>query len=127
MKKLAVLLSLCALCLCAALPLSACVSGSSPSFAELVANPARYNGCDIVVEGYYFSGFEIVALAGELAPASRPGNVTPVQPRIWIKTSVSIDPESRLYLQQNTPSGYDEHYGRVRLKAALSTAVAMVT
>lgn len=98
------------------MPMAACGSEPSPGFAELIADPARYNGRDIAVEGFYFSGFEIAALAGSLAPASRPGNVMPVQPLIWIKTTVSVDPESRLCLQQNTPSGYDEHYGKVRLE-----------
>ena len=97
------------------LPLG-CHSAPQVSFDALVSNPATYDGKTVTVDGYYFSGFEINALAGSLVPASQPGNLKPQGTLIWVTPSVGTDVQSQLYSQQNTPSGYTEYYGKLRLK-----------
>jgi hypothetical protein len=81
-----------------------------------VNNPASYNNQSITVEGYYFSGFEIAALASALAPSTyNPKRVTPVQPLIWIEGNLGQNVYDNLSLQSDTPSGYAERYGKVRV------------
>ena len=98
------------------LPGAGCSPKLTVTFAELTSNPAKYQGRIVIVEGYIFFGFEISALAGGLVPASQPGNLRPSQPLIWVKSSLSTAIQSKLQRQQNTPSGYDEYYGYVRLE-----------
>ena len=75
-----------------------------------------YNNTFITVDGFYFSGFEIAALASALAPATyNPDNFTPVQPLIWVSGSLGQDVYDNLYEQTDTPSGYPEHYGKVSI------------
>lgn len=86
------------------------------TFDQLIAQPETYNGTFVTLEGFYFSGFEISALASELAPAPyNPENVTPKQPLIWITGNLGQDVYDNLSQQTNTPSGYPEHFGKVQI------------
>ena len=88
----------------------------SVNFSDLTGQPSAYTGRLVSVEGYYFSGFEISALASALAPSNfRPGNVTPVQPLIWVTGNLGDAVYAGLAVQTETPSGYVERYGRVFL------------
>ena len=88
----------------------------SVTFDQLVNQPSVYNDKFITVEGFYFSGFEITALSFELVPATyNPNSVTPKQPLIWITGNLGQDVYSNLYHQTNTPSGYTENFGKVRV------------
>ena len=51
-----------------ALLVSGCVRLSAPTvtFDQLFSDPSRYNGKTITMEGFYFSGFEIIVLAEKL-------------------------------------------------------------
>ena len=65
MKRVLILVSFCLLfvILC-----TGCISpvSSAVSFDQLMANPAKYNNKEIIVEAFYFYGFEVVVLAGNL-------------------------------------------------------------
>jgi hypothetical protein len=88
----------------------------SVTFDQLVNQPSVYNGKFITVEGFYFSGFEIAALSTELLTATyNPNNLTPKQPLIWITGNLGQDVYDNLYHQSNTPSGYTENFGKVRI------------
>ncbi len=85
-------------------------------FGQLISSPAKYNGKTVTVEGYYFSGFEIVVLSESLQPSTfAEGNVNPSTPMIWLTGSFPDDIHNGLIVQNNTPSGYPEYYGRVKL------------
>jgi hypothetical protein len=93
-----------------------CSQQGTLSVAELTSAPERYNGKEVTVEGFYFSGFEITALSGELVPSTyEPGNVAPKPPLIWVEGNMGEDVYEQLYVQTNTPSGYPEHYGKVKI------------
>ncbi|PPD58034.1 hypothetical protein JP09_007015 [Dehalogenimonas etheniformans] len=86
------------------------------SFSELIDHPALYNSRAVTVNGYYFSGFEISALASALVQSTfDPSNVTPVQPLIWITGDLGQAVYQNLMQQTNTPSGYPEKYGHVEI------------
>jgi hypothetical protein len=116
MKSILAFLLVCGLIAAAWLPAQSCTINPSVNFGDLIAHPSDYNSKNITIEGYYFSGFEISALAGGLQPASQPDNVMPQQPLIWITPGLPTDIQSQLFQQQNTPSGYTEYYGKVTLE-----------
>jgi hypothetical protein len=86
------------------------------TFNELISQPASFNNRYVTVDAYYFSGFEISALAASLVASTyNPSNVTPVQPLIWVTGDLGQSVYPNLKQQTNTPSGYTEYYGRVRI------------
>lgn len=85
-------------------------------FNRLIDDAEKYNGKTVSVEGYYFSGFEITALSGNLQASSfREGNVMPVTPMIWLTGTFPENFKDGLNEQSVTPSGYPEYYGKVRI------------
>jgi hypothetical protein len=36
------------------------------TFAQLLANPDRYSGTEIIIEGFYYNGFETIVLSENL-------------------------------------------------------------
>jgi len=90
------------------------------TFAQLVAEPGKYNGQVITIEGFWFDGFEIAVLAERLEPSSfAPGNVQPAGTLIWVKNGLPEEVSERLYLQPNNATGYPAHYGKVKLTGIL--------
>jgi hypothetical protein len=88
----------------------------SVTFDQLINQPDIYNNQFVVTDGFYFSGFEIAALAFSLIPATyNPDNVTPSQPLIWITGNLGQSVYDNLQQQNNTPSGYPERFGKVRI------------
>jgi hypothetical protein len=86
------------------------------TFNELISQPESFNNRYVTVDAYYFSGFEISALAASLVPSTyTPSNVTPAQPLIWVTGDLGQSVYQNLKQQTNTPSGYTEYYGRVRI------------
>jgi hypothetical protein len=92
------------------------------TFIDLMVKPEIYNQQTIIVEGYWFDGFEIVVLAERLEPDSfASGNVKPAGSLIWIKGGLSPEVGKQLYLQPNNPTGYPAHYGKVVLTGKFET------
>jgi hypothetical protein len=105
-----------AFCLSSGVLMTGCQPTIVLSVTDLTSQPAKYNGREINVEGFYFSGFEISALAGELVSAGyRPDNLIPQAPLIWLTGDLGPDVYNHLSQQANTPSGYTERYGKVRV------------
>ncbi len=100
-----------------------CGTGSAEetlTFSELITGADNYNGKTITVEGFYFSGFEITALAGSLGHAQYdPDRIVPQQPLIWTMLERGIQAE--LDTQTDTPSGYPEYFGKVRVTGTFET------
>ncbi|MDD4923375.1 MAG: hypothetical protein PHF74_00885 [Dehalococcoidales bacterium] len=95
-------------------------SPARTSFANLAANPESYNGKYIIIEGYWFSGFEIVTLAERLEASDfAEGNVQPAGIKIWISSGLSQEVSDKLYLQENNATGYPAYYGKVELTGVL--------
>jgi hypothetical protein len=89
-------------------------------FSELVAQPQIYNGQYIIIDGYWFDGFEMAALAQRLEPSVfAPGNLKPGGALIWIKGGLREEVRQQLYLQSDNPTGYPAHFGKVRLTGKL--------
>ncbi|WP_145925586.1 hypothetical protein [Dehalogenimonas formicexedens] len=86
------------------------------TFNDLVSQPASYNNRAVTVEGYFFAGFEISALSSGLVPSIYdPARLTPVQPLIWITGDLGQSVYQNLQQQSDTPSGYPEKFGHIRL------------
>jgi hypothetical protein len=90
------------------------------TFTDLISQPERYKDQFIVIDGYWFDGFEIAVLAEYLEPSSfAPGNVQPAGTLIWIQGGLSEEVSQQLYLQPDNPTGYPAHYGKVELTGKL--------
>ncbi len=97
-------------------------SPTAVTFDQLVTDANKYSGNFVTVEGYFFAGFEISALASALAPATyAPENVAPVQPLIWVEGNLGQSVYDGLKQQSNTPSGYPERFGKVRVTGQFQT------
>jgi hypothetical protein len=86
------------------------------TFSQLIDRPQSFTGQFVTLEGFYFSGFEISALAMELVPSTLyRGNLTPQQPLIWVTGSLGQNVYDNLYKQSVTSSGYPESFGKIRV------------
>jgi len=90
-------------------------SDNNPSFDQLISDPARYNGQTVTIDAYIFTGFEISALSSGLTHPAASDRWTPVQPLIWLAGNIPQAVLDRLYKQSQTPSGYDERYGKIHV------------
>ena len=97
-----------------ALPACSSGAGDTLGFAELTSNANKYNGKTVTVEGCFFSGFEIVAF-GDSLNKSESGRYTPAGDLIWLTGGLPQNVMDRLYTQTDTPSGYPEHFAKIRL------------
>jgi hypothetical protein len=91
-------------------------SGTSQvvAFDKLVSNPAAYNGKTIVVEGYYFHGFEIIVLCNRLEPSGyAEGHLIPKGELIWIQGGIPHEIYQKLTQQQMV--GPTERYAKIRI------------
>ena len=90
------------------------------TFSQLTADPAKYNGQTVTIDGFWFDGFEIEVLAERLIPSSfAPGNLQPDGVTIWAYGGLPADISAQLYTQQNNSTGYPVHYGKVELTGIL--------
>jgi hypothetical protein len=92
------------------------------TFTQLIAGADRYNGQTVTLEAFYFSGFEISALAGALGPASSgPWRIVPSGPLIWVASGISQDLQNRLSGQSDAASGYTERFGKLKVSGKFET------
>ena len=90
------------------------------TFSQLTADPAKYNGQTVTIDGFWFDGFEIEVLAESLIHSSfAPGNLQPDGVEIWAYGGIPADISAQLYTQQNNSTGYPSHYGKVELTGTL--------
>ena len=95
-------------------------SSSIITFSQLTADPEKYDGQTVTIQGFWFDGFEIEVLAEQLISSDfAPGNLQPNGLKIWVKNGLPEDVNQQLYLQANNPTGYPAHYGKVELTGIL--------
>lgn len=85
-------------------------------FSHLTSQPDQYHDQTIIMDAFYFSGFEISTLAESLE-ASGPSNgrLVPAGALIWVAGGISQALYEKLYTQTDTPSGYLERFGKMRI------------
>ncbi len=84
------------------------------TFDQLFANPASYNDKEIVLEGYYFSGFEIQVIAEGLKSSGyAEGHLIPEGKMLWVNGGIPIDIYNQL--TQQAMMGPVERFGKVRI------------
>ncbi|MBM3154450.1 MAG: hypothetical protein FJ008_03865 [Chloroflexi bacterium] len=84
------------------------------TFDQLFADPARYNGKQIVIEGFYFHGFEVIVLCERLEYSGHaPGHLVPAGKMMWIEGGIPRDVFDQLYRQQMM--GPTERYGKISI------------
>ena len=84
------------------------------TFDQLFANPDQYNGRYVTVEGFYFSGFEVIVLSEKLEYSGyAEGHLTPKGRMVWIEGGIPKEVYDKLYQQQMM--GPSERYGKGRV------------
>ncbi len=93
----------------------AAVKAQELTFDQLFANPDKYNGKTIAIEGFYFHGFEIIVLGEKLEYSGyAPGHLVPKGRMVWIEGGIPKEVYDQLY--QQTMMGPEERYGKIRLE-----------
>ncbi|MFC1991093.1 hypothetical protein ACFLU9_02970 [Chloroflexota bacterium] len=84
-------------------------------FEQLFLDPDQYNGKDIVIEGYYYQGWETIVLSEELVYSGyAPGHLIPDGEMLWIEQGVPKEIYDKLNQQQQMgPFEHGEKYGHV--------------
>jgi len=95
--------------------LEAPVEAEEVSFDRLFCNPNQYNGKRIIMEGFYFSGFEIVVLSEGLQYSGySEGHLIPKGRILWIEGGIPREIYDKLYGQD--AMGPSERYGKLKVK-----------
>ena len=82
------------------------------TFEQLFLAPDQYNGKDIIIEGYYYQGWETIVLSEELVySGNAPGHLIPEGEMLWIEQGVPKEIYDNAYQQQMM--GPLERYGKV--------------
>ncbi|MFC1957202.1 hypothetical protein ACFLX0_00080 [Chloroflexota bacterium] len=82
---------------------------------RLFTNPDKYNGKQIIVEGFYFHGFETIVLSERLEYSGyAEGHLVPKGKMLWIEGGIPKEIYDKLNQQQMM--GPEERYGKVRLE-----------
>ena len=102
---------------------SGCAGGNHlVSFADLISQADNYNGRTVTLNAYYFTGFEISAISGSVGPAPYDsGRIVPTGTLIWATGGIPEGIYNKLYVQTDTPSGYDEHVGELKITGVFET------
>jgi len=106
------------------LVISGCSGGANQSvtFSQLISQADQYNGKTATFEAFYFAGFEISALSALVGPSTfGNGRIAPVGTLIWVRSGISEDLFNKLYTQTQTPSGYPEHIGKLKISGKFET------
>ena len=82
---------------------------------QLSANPDKYNGKQVMVEGFYFHGFETIVLSERLDYSGyTEGHLVPKGKMLWVEGGIPKEIYDNLNQQQMM--GPSERYGRVRIE-----------
>jgi len=92
-----------------------CTAAQEVSLEELFAEPEHYNGKNVILEGFYFSGFEVNVLAEGLEYSGlAEGHITPTGGMIWIEGALAEVVFDSLYHQ--SAMGPTETFGKIRIE-----------
>lgn len=84
------------------------------TFDQLFTAPNQYHGKNIIVEGFYFHGFEVIVLSERLEYSGyAPGHLVPKGRMVWVDGSIPEEVYDQMYQQQMM--GPTERYGKVRV------------
>jgi len=84
------------------------------TFQQLFSNPDQYNGKEITVDGFFFQGFEVQAIAKNLEYSGHAeGHLVLKGEMIWVKGGIPREVYDELYSQ--SMMGPEERYGKVRV------------
>jgi len=84
------------------------------TFEQLFLAPDQYNGKDIIIEGYYYQGWETIVLSEKLVYSGyAPGHLIPDGEMLWIEQGVPKEIYDNAYQQQMM--GPLERYAKVRI------------
>ena len=90
-------------------------SGQSITFDQLFADQDKYNGKQVIIEGFYFHGWEVILLCERLEYSGyAEGELAPNGRYLWIEGGIPKEVYDKLYQQE--VMGPLEHYGKVRIK-----------
>jgi hypothetical protein len=85
------------------------------TFDQLFTNPDQYNGRYVIIEGFYFSGFEVIVLSEKLEYSGyAEGHLVPKGRMVWIEGGIPKEVYDKLYQPQMM--GPWERYGKIRVK-----------
>jgi len=99
-------------------------TAQSVTFSQLISQADKYNGRPMTFEAYYFAGFEILALSESVGPSTyADGRMVPlpIPTLIWVESGISEELFNKLYTQTQTPSGYPEHIGKLKVTGKFET------
>ena len=83
------------------------------SFKQLSSSPEQYDGKEVMVEGFYFDGFEVQVLAETLEYSGDvEGHLVPGGRYVWLEGE-GISSEIWGHLYKQSMMGPEERYGKV--------------
>ena len=84
------------------------------AFDQLLSNPDKYNGKQVIIDGFYFGGFEVIVLSESLEYSGyAEGHLVPKGRMVWIEGEIPSEVFNKLYLQQMM--GTTERYGKIKV------------
>ena len=90
------------------------------TFEQLEASPDEYGGRTIILEGFYFHGWEIIVLSEKLEPSGlAEGHLTPKETMIWVEGGIPPNIHDSLQIQQMM--GPEERFCKIRIKGEYET------
>ena len=114
MKRFAALILVCLLLTIGSIPGCNQSRAEEVTFDQLFSNPNGYSNRDVTIEGFFFQGFEIIALSERLELSGLAvGHLVPRGRMIWVSGGISKDVYDSLSQQQMM--GPIERYGKVRM------------
>lgn len=85
------------------------------TFEQLSASPDRYRDKNIVIEGFYFHGWETIVLCEELEHSGlAEGHLVPRGETIWVEGGIPRDVFEALHRQEMM--GPEERFGKIRVQ-----------
>jgi hypothetical protein len=120
LKKIVLLVLVITVVLGLLLLIAGCNENQAPevkevTFNQLFADPDKYNSNEIIIEGFYFHGFEVIVLSESLEFSGyAQGHLIPEGKMIWVEGGIPQEVYDKLYQQQMM--GPLERYGKVRVK-----------
>ena len=85
------------------------------TFDQLSSTPKQFNGRVIIIDGFYFQGFEVAVLSENLVYSGyAQGHLVPKGTMIWIEGGIPKEIDDRLYEQHMM--GPSERYGKIRIR-----------
>ena len=85
------------------------------TFEQLKASPDEYDGKNIIIEGFYFHGWEVTVLSEKLEHSGlAEDHLTPKGMTIWVEGGIPPNIHDALHKQQMM--GPEDRYGKIRIK-----------